>query len=165
MQTKSARWCFFPNWCLTLRNSHGTELHWAGLHSQMAKSITTKGFPGWKKAPGNVRTLYSFINPLQPISAGGGWQRLTLCEASPPQLWMTQLAKWLKLISFLWSCPIVEQNELSGLIPIFCTGQLPGRSEGQLGGAAMSCAEGLSKRRFSNLLELGSFAAEFLRRS
>lgn len=74
MQSKCARKCFFSNWCLTLRNSHSPELHWAGLHSQTAKSITTKGFPGWKKSPGNVRTLSSFTNPLQPIRAGRGWQ-------------------------------------------------------------------------------------------
>lgn len=54
--------------------SHDPELHRACLHRQITKSITIKGFPGWKKFPGNVRTLYSLTNMLQPISAGSAWQ-------------------------------------------------------------------------------------------
>lgn len=75
--------------------------------------------------------------------ANACWQCLAdswpFCETSLLQLWMTQLAKLLKLICFLWSHLIVEANNLAGLIPICCTGQLVGWFEGQLVGVAMSC--------------------------
>lgn len=39
------------------------------------KSITTKGFRGWKKFPGNTRTLYSSTNMSQPISTASARRR------------------------------------------------------------------------------------------
>lgn len=48
----------------------------------------------------------------------------------------------------------MEANNLTGLIPICCTGQLAGRLEGQRVGAAMSCAECYQNAAFPICLSL-----------
>lgn len=95
-----------------LLNSHSPELCWAGLHHQTAKSITTTGFPGWKKSPGNVRTLLFLY---KSSAACQGRQGLTL--------WMAQLAQ----VAEAPPSPLKLPHGGAGRAPWAdpCPGQLP----------------------------------------
>lgn len=160
MQTKSARKSFFSNWCVTLRNSHSPELHWAGLHSQTAKSITTKGSPGWKKSPGKV--TWGLFIPLQMhcslsglAGAGREWPFVRRPRCS------FQWHNW----PSGWNHPPPLQLPHGGAEgaqwadPDLPHGSAARGSQGQGWGCHGVCT-GFSKRCSSELWALGLFAAE-----